>query len=347
MRIDLICFTEKGSELGLRIAGIFGEEAGLYIKGQARAASEKITRVNESLEEWTGRRFTEHIPIVFIGALGIAVRSAAPFVRDKLKDIPIVCVDEGGGFAIPVLSAHYGGGLYIAEKIAAALGAVCVKTTATDIEHRFAVDVFASKNDLIPANRQGIKVISSKILAGEKINICFDNVGIEGKLPEELKAVENRDIADVVVSNRTATSSCILQLIPVNLHLGVGCKRGKGTAEISEAIKEVLLSEGLWRSAVADISSIDLKKDEAGLAETAAELGAGFLTYSAGELKETEGEFEASEFVNEITGVDNVCQRAALLSAMKAGGGRLITGKRIMNGVTVAVAESRCRVKFT
>ena len=345
MRLDVISFTSRGAELSLKIADVFGEETGLYRKSRYSFTSNRITNVTEGLGDWTGRHFDEYIPVIFIGALGIAVRAIAPFIKGKLEDIPIVCVDEAGKFAIPVLSSHYGGGLYITKRLAEGLGAVCVMTTATDINSRFAVDVFASKNDLIPANKDGIKEISSKILSGEQISMSFENVIFDGEMPEEVKVVENREIADVVVSNRTATRSCILQLIPPNLHLGVGCKRGRGTDEILEAIKQTLFSEGLKLEAVQDISSIDIKADEAGLAGAAAELGAEFVTYSAEELRALEGDFSGSEFVREITGVDNVCERSALLSAQRSGKGRLIVAKTVWDSVTVAVAESEYTVR--
>ena len=57
-------------------------------------------------------------------------------------------------------------------------------------------------------------------------------------------------------------------------------------------------------------------------------------TYSADELNEAEGEFEGSEFVKKTTGVDNVCERAAVISS----GGALVTGKFAHEGVTFAAA---------
>ena len=47
-----------------------------------------------------------------------------------------------------------------------------------------------------------------------------------------------------------------------------------------------------------------------------------------------EGDFTPSEFVKGVTGVDNVCERAAA-----AAGGRVIVPKQARNGVTVAVAR--------
>lgn len=347
MRIDVISFTAAGAALSKKIAGIFGDETCLYFKGSAHVDEGQIQRISQSVEDWTGRRFEEHIPVIFIGALGIAVRSTAPFIKDKLHDIPVVCVDEAGRFAIPVLSSHYGGGLYIAKRISEALGSICVMTTSTDINEKFAVDVFAAKNNLIPANKDGIKKISSKILEGERVSIYFDNVKTEDEPPVELKTADTAETADVVVSNYTPTRSCILHLVPQNLHLGVGCKKEKSAEEILKAIYRVLEGEGLSKQAVSDISSIDLKKDEKGLLEAAQELDADFYTYCAEELNSLDGTFTSSEFVREKAGVDNVCERAALLTARKSGEGRLIVVKRAMDGVTVAAAVSEYKIRFT
>lgn len=63
--------------------------------------------------------------------------------------------------------------------------------------------------------------------------------------------------------------------------------------------------------------------------------------YSPGELAALEGDFTPSERVLRVTGVDNVCERAAAM-----GGGRLIVGKTVRGGVTVAVAEEGWTARF-
>lgn len=57
------------------------------------------------------------------------------------------------------------------------------------------------------------------------------------------------------------------------------------------------------------------------------------LTYSAQELAQVPGDFTPSPFVEQVTGVDNVCERAALAS-----GGTLLRKKTAKDGVTVALA---------
>ena len=63
--------------------------------------------------------------------------------------------------------------------------------------------------------------------------------------------------------------------------------------------------------------------------------------YSAGELKAVPGQFTPSAFVSSVTGVDNVCERAAA-----AEGGRIIVPKTAENGVTVAISEKEWEVSF-
>jgi len=55
---------------------------------------------------------------------------------------------------------------------------------------------------------------------------------------------------------------------------------------------------------------------------------------SAEELKKAEGSFTSSNFVKKTTGVDNVCERAAVLGSQ----GQLIVKKQALNGVTAAIA---------
>ena len=99
------------------------------------------------LKSWTKDCFSLHLPILFISSTGIAVRTIAPFLDNKLKDSPVIVVDELGKNVIPILSGHFGGANELAIEIAKVLEANPVITTATDINNLFAVDVFAKKMD--------------------------------------------------------------------------------------------------------------------------------------------------------------------------------------------------------
>ena len=83
----------------------------------------------------------------------------------------MICLDEAGQFVIPLLSGHLGGANDLARKIAHQCGATPVITTATDVNHLFAVDLWAKKQQLAIINTPRIKAVSAKILAGEVVTV--------------------------------------------------------------------------------------------------------------------------------------------------------------------------------
>ena len=90
-------------------------------------------RGNRSLPDFLEEAFAQQFPVIFIGALGIAVRAIAPLIRHKTVDSPVLVLDEAGQFVIPVLSGHLGGANELAQQIAESLHSAAVVTTATDV----------------------------------------------------------------------------------------------------------------------------------------------------------------------------------------------------------------------
>ncbi len=85
------------------------------------------------------RCFRNGEPLVLICASGIAVRVLAPVVTAKTEDPPVLLVDEDGRYLIPLLSCHGGGADDWGLKLAAALGATCIQTTARPYGESYAV----------------------------------------------------------------------------------------------------------------------------------------------------------------------------------------------------------------
>ena len=134
-----------------------------------------------------------------------------------------------------------------------------------------------------------------------------------------------------------------LMLVPRNIVVGVGCRRGKEKQEIVNMIRKFLRLNNISEKAIFTIASIDLKKDEEGLILAAEEFNAKTRFFSADELGKVESVSESSEFVKKITGVDNVCERAAILGSDF---GRLICTKYKEDGVTVAAAIMERSISF-
>ena len=94
-----------------------------------------------------GKRWNDFDAFVFIGAMGICVRTIAPYIKDKHTDPAVVCVDSMGRNAISVLSGHVRGANNLARDIAAIIGAREVITTQSDNAGLWALDTFEARFD--------------------------------------------------------------------------------------------------------------------------------------------------------------------------------------------------------
>ena len=376
MKVSIISFTLKGIELSLKIKKAFSgeteEELCLYTKcshAEKRLTERKLTEKNlvesglsyveQPLTEWTGEQMKKRRSLLFIGACGIAVRAIAPFLTDKLNDVPVLVMDEQGRFVIPVLAGHVGGANELAVSLAERMGSTPVITTATDLNHCFAVDLFARRNALHIVNKDGIAKVSSRILAGEEVTMAVEEghfreeeAGIPGEkrlleeinVPEGIRLVSTESLADVLVAPASYGQGRLLTLRPKEYVIGIGCKRGKAAEQIDHFVNRALKESGISMEQVAAFASIDRKKDEEGILWMSSHYGIPFVTYSAEELQQVEGTFHASEFVKSQVGVDNVCERAAL--RFSGPDGILITGKQAEDGITAAIVKRRWSVSF-
>ena len=316
--LAFIAFTERGAALAERLSAALGGS---------------VSRPGEtcSLTDWTKEHFPRREALLFIGAAGIAVRAVAPHVRSKAEDPAVLCLDEYGRHVIPLLSGHLGGANALARRIAALTGGEAVITTATDLNGVFAVDLWAKRQGLQVQNPERIKDISAKLLRGEEIMISCP-YPIRGLPPEHVSLSQ---IGDAVVSWRVQPQEGLL-LVPRSLSIGIGCRRGTSAEALEEAFSRFCAERGVFPNAIRNAASIDLKRDEVGLLAFCRGRGWEPAFYSAGELRAAEGDFTASAFVQTQVGVDNVCERAAILRS----GGALVEKKYSQPGVTFALAEA-------
>ncbi len=346
MRLSIICFTEAGAGLCIKLlqellkTGQPCEGYGPESILKSCPGGDLMIPVSTSLSQWTREQFSQKEGIVFIGAAGIAVRAIAPFLRSKAEDPAVVVMDDRGRFSISLLSGHLGGANDLAMRLAGIAGGQAVITTATDNHGRFAVDLFAREQGLVITELKKIKEISAASLKGEKIGFHCD-FPFSGKLPDGLVSGKVFRINLWITMKEKAEKEVLrnsLRLVPKVLVVGIGCRKGV-SAETIERVVDLLFREwNLSPEGMAACASIDIKKEEEGICQFAAAKDVPFYTYPARVLEETEGEFSSSSFVKQITGVDNVCERAALACVKSLGGGRLLAGKKAAEGVTAAVA---------
>jgi cobalt-precorrin 5A hydrolase len=325
MRIALVSFTGRGGAVRRKIERALAGNAVETFEGTGGFGS---------LGALVAGLFENFDALVFVCAAGIAVRGVAPYIAGKDRDPAVLVAGEDGRFIVPILSGHIGGANKLAAVIAAGTGATAVITTATDINGIVAFDDWAARNDCAVADISEIRFIAKAQLRRERIGFKSD-FPVRGALPEGVVNGGGEDNGVVLsVKSRRRDFPHTLQLIPRRLHLGFGCRRGADPAAALAFIRRVFADNDLSTAALRSLASIDLKADEPALSYIGRELGIPVTTYTAKELAETRGDFAASGFVRETTGVDNVCERAAARAAR----GRIALGKTAGDGVTAAAA---------
>ncbi len=258
-------------------------------------------------------------------------RAIAPYVKSKASDPAVVVVDEAGKYAIPILSGHLGGANALARRIAACIGGQAILTTATDLNQVFAVDLWAKAQGCAVPEPERIKCVSARRLAGEPVEFESDF-----PLPEPYPAGLTPGSGAGFTVSIDRKDDERLHLVPRIVTLGVGCKKATTQEAIEAAYRTLLDRSTLHPSSILQVCTIDRKGEELGLLAFCAAHGWPLRTFSAGDLSAVRGTFSGSAFVEKTVGVDNVCERAAVLGS----GGTLLIPKQASGGVTIAAAAA-------
>ena len=305
--------------------------------------------------------FHESSSLVFIGAMGICVRSIAPFAEDKHTDPAVVCIDSTGKYVIPVLSGHIGGANDLSKELANLLGAEAIITTQSDNTNLWPLDTLGKKYDWTLIVKDSNAAIST-FVNGKPTALLLDirDKGtdyLERTVPSHVsifysfEAIPQQDyeLLMIVSPQQYDTSIPTITYIPKVLHLGMGCRKdmqGDPTV-VYEHIKDVLRDKRLYPEALADVNTIDLKKCEPVLTLLAyGVMECPFHTYTSEELKDIPVP-NPSEKVLEVTESSSVSEASAIYAAH---GGPLLVEKQKAdlgkgNEYTFAVALDRaaCR----
>ena len=305
--------------------------------------------------------FHESSSLVFIGAMGICVRSIAPFAEDKHTDPAGVCIDSTGKYVIPVLSGHIGGANDLSKELANLLGAEAIITTQSDNTNLWPLDTLGKKYDWTLIAKDSNAAIST-FVNGKPTALLLDirykaTDILERPAPPhvslfytfEAKPQQDYELLMIVSPKQYDTSIHTITYIPKVLHLGMGCRKdmqGDPTV-VYEHIKDVLRDKRLYSEALADVNTIDLKKCEPVLTLLAyGVMECPFHTYTSEELKDIPVP-NPSEKVLEVTESPSVSEASAIYAAH---GGPLLVEKQKAdlgkgNEYTFAVALDRtaCR----
>lgn len=339
-RYAILTLTRGALELGRRLSVLL-PGADLYLNKRFEVSAECEHQIQQPLEALAADLFQRYDCLIWIMASGIVVRSIAPLLQHKASDPAVLVMDECGQFVISLLSGHLGRANDDAHKIAVLLGAEPVITTATDVTGSLAVDTLAIKLDCAIDDLGSAKRVTAEIVNGSQVGLAAPwplGISLPGNIKQVQPGDDLRGCSGLIVISETppvAEHTNQVWLIPRRIVAGVGCRRGKDSAEIFGAICAAMDEAGLDLRTLSSLASVDLKADEVGLIATAQLLNVPFHIVSRDDINRLDVEFSKSEFVNAAIGVAGVCEPVALLCS----GGQLILPKRSDNGVTVALAR--------
>lgn len=309
---------------------ISATSAGAAARDRLAAAWPERTRVYEGpVGDAVRAAFAECEQLVCFLATGAVVRLVAPLLGDKTSDPGVVCVDEGGRFAVSLVGGHGGGANELAREVGELLGAEPVVTTATDAVGLPGLDTlgFPVEGD--------VAAVSRALLDGEPVALKAE---FAWPLPA-LKVTEEDAEYSVRLTDRLveATEREVV-LRPPSLVVGVGASKGAPVDEVLGLIEGVLRDAGLSAASVAELATVDAKSEEPGIVEAAARLGVALVTYSAEELATVEVP-NPSEAPLAAVGTPSVAEAAALVQ-----GGELLVPKRKSERADGLPAMATCAV---
>ncbi|MFJ7180755.1 precorrin-3B C(17)-methyltransferase [Streptomyces massasporeus] len=287
--------------------------AGAAARDRLAAAWPGRTRVYEGpVGDAVRTAFAQCEQLVCFLATGAVVRLVAPLLSGKTEDPGVVCVDEGGRFAVSLLGGHAGGANDLAREVGDLLGAEPVVTTATD-----AVDLAGLDTLGLPVTGD-VAGVSRALLDGEAVALRAEVAWPLPPLPVAEEGTYTIRLTDRLVAE--AEREAVLR--PPTLVVGVGASKGAPVEEVLGLVRDALREAGLSVASVAELATVDAKAEEAGIVEAARRLGVPLVTYSAKELAGVDVP-NPSDAPLSAVGTPSVAEAAALV-----GGGELLVPKR-------------------
>jgi precorrin-4 C11-methyltransferase len=311
-----------------------------------------------------GKQWNRYDAFIFIGAMGICVRTIAPYVKDKHEDPAVVCVDSMGMNAISVLSGHIGGANQLAREVAAVIGAREVVTTQSDAAGLWALDTLAgrfgwwARVDCWEPHHDDMTAFITAFVKKQPTALLLEirDEGtdyLESTMPdyvtlvgsyEEVKSGRFKLLISVSpydYSHDSIEGVDVLNFVPSVIDIGIGLAHQAGPVnDVMDRIEELMgYDVNPMRSFFfmpRSINTIDIKKDEPVMKEYERQCYQ-VQYYTSEQLAQVDVP-TPSETVAKHVGTPSVCEAAALLASNH---GKLLLPKVKGENFTIAVAIDR------
>ena len=336
MRTAIYCVSKNGYETCLKVKENVYNNLHIYVSGRVanllnleNENNENLIVINERVPILLEKTFNKYDLHIFVAATGAVVRIIEGKFKSKDTDPAVITIDDHANFVISLLSGHLGGANEECKKIANGIGAIPVITTASDVGGKIAVDTLSQKIKAKLNDLDGAKRVTSLIVNGENVSL---------HLPKNIVNHDENSAGAIIVSNRKNIE--ISKIIPQNIFIGIGCKRGVSKEHIIEKLKYAMDKQNLELSAIKMAASAWVKSDETGLLEAMKELDIPIKFFEKEEILKLEDLIEEkSEYVKKTIGVYGVSEPCAFLAS--SGKGSFLVKKVKLEGVTISIFEEQ------
>ena len=359
MKIAIIQISEEGKHIArLLLSQVYAQKNEGEMKEQREQSQVQLSSAESRLNSNevqiisrtnVGKRWKDFDAFVFIGAMGICVRTIAPYIKDKHEDPAVVCVDSMGVNAISVLSGHIGGANNLSRDIAAMIGAREVITTQSDNAGLWALDTFEAKFDWPIASDDDMNQCIFAFVNREPTALLLEarDEGtdyLEATKPEHVTIIDHISEADpkkykllIIVSpyaHQAPDELLELHFVPMVGTVGFGLAHHPDDYEdIYDQIDEAFTKFG-YLPCSHRYCTIDVKADEPFVGMLEDEYDKEVVFFTADELAAVEVP-NPSDTVAKHVGTPSVCEASAILGSNH---GKLIIPKVKGKNWTAALA---------
>ncbi len=324
IKVAILCFTDQGVSIAKTLQKEFYRSK--LFTTRTVEISKDIKQIN-SVSGLIEDSFHNYDAWIFVGALGICVRSIAAYIKDKASDPAVINVDDQGKFVQAVLSGHIGKANTITVQISRILNAQAVLSTSSDLQNLWALDTLAETygwkmkssiplNEIISlfVNRKSTALILKVKDKGAQYleKTCPNFVDIyynQGDFKDS-----NYELILYVGYELIATDIPVLSFYPPCVALGSGCAKDIESQLLMKGLKTALQEQDIAIESIYAIGSATIKSEEQAYLDFAAHYNIPFITYTGEELN-TIAVANPSEVVKKKVGVYGVSEAAAALIA--------------------------------
>jgi len=354
-RIAIIALTETGIALGHALKSLLVAD-GFTGCGLFSSRNSELAEQVESVPAFVRQSFGSFDAFLFIGSLGICVRSIALVLQGKQLDPAVINCDEAGRFVQSVLSGHAGGANALAGRVARLLGAQAVLSTSSDVQGLWPLDILGREEGwsiefASPVAGETITTAMAAFVNHEPTTLLLD---IRDALTDQLECTAPPFVTMAYRYEDVDFSTCRLLLAvtprlfdapvqtvfyrPKVLCVGVGSERGIDPGRFVSSITEELAAAGFSPRSIRSVGSVDFKLDEAAFVAFAEACGTTLIGFAPERLESAGPVPNPSDVVFRKTGVHSVSEASA---ALLSGENRWLAEKRKVALAGVPEGEPR------